>query len=709
MEAAKPPHQKILNGYLIKYSRYQQCPRKRYVVLTYSRITDTKTLYTYKCVKDSASSNNATEVIEMKDYYNVEEYYGSLNKENDNLHFLINNTFVFKCKNCTEKEKWIAAIIKTRYYYNKKLNFFAYYKGIKYDYSQVQTNCQFKTLTIMATNRCNNDNKTVWIPIQLISTANSSKKGKFLLNIEYSNRVSIGILFEIINKIIQNLEPIYPKCVKMEKIWCGISEYGEKCTSFIQSDVGGTSELKGVKDQIYLDCDVRFGAKEHDIEIGDTIMKKMITEYDRNIIMKRGLTLDACFMQSPIRDLSCNIKHNGINGTVSKNNGMKNNNNINICEYGLECKTYLKMKNNFEFTKKNYRHLIEYNHFNNNFYNKPVCKYGDQCAIFLRMCKHPKQNINTKSNTQNNGDFDLFVDECHLLVYRHPPRVDRLIRLSSNINSSITINNSSISNSISAANVVNGCFDSKIDDYTHGLILEVIENGFEQDLCLNENDFKHKRYSIMKKVNLKLECLHHHKSCQCLSRSEMLALILYTDSNCGYDLCKSQCNGNYNKWKIFDRLLHKAIVCLHKRQKDYFINDFKLYSRLIIANDEKINNEVLNLRIQNKIIPYFSTYISTSYIKDVALCNLNCQQKENRCLLIEMDGQSIMNEFVCCAVDWISNFGDECEILISRSVKHNGNTKAMLSLTQQELKICKKFQISRDDHDEKRGVFETSA
>ena len=106
--------QSIHSGWLRKYSRVKHTLRKRFVVLTnITRNGDKKIISTYKMEKDANDEKNATEIIEVNDVYNVMEYYGSLNKTNDNKHFIVNDKFVFQCDSPQQRELWISKIIKT--------------------------------------------------------------------------------------------------------------------------------------------------------------------------------------------------------------------------------------------------------------------------------------------------------------------------------------------------------------------------------------------------------------------------------------------------------------------------------------------------------------------------------------------------------------------------------------------------------------------
>ena len=53
-----------------------------------------------------------------------------------------------------------------------------------------------------------------------------------------------------------------------------------------------------------------------------------------------------------------------------------------------------------------------------------------------------------------------------------------------------------------------------------------------------------------------MDSVYHKKLGQPLNRGQMMALILYTSGDCNYDMCKSQREGDYTKWVVFDSLLH---------------------------------------------------------------------------------------------------------------------------------------------------------
>ena len=152
----KSSNKTVFEGWLIKYSKYMHAPRSRYVKLIQSydkkQKYTVKTMYTFKRGKNDFSKNLsqnlystpsfeknrfhlliqpnntqdtgaqdlslATEQIEIYDIYNVQEYYGVLNKSKDNCHFLVNDMFVFKAANFQERLRWMKKIISECYEIN---------------------------------------------------------------------------------------------------------------------------------------------------------------------------------------------------------------------------------------------------------------------------------------------------------------------------------------------------------------------------------------------------------------------------------------------------------------------------------------------------------------------------------------------------------------------------------------------------------------
>eukprot|EP01083_Nonionella_stella_P246949 856776_1 len=133
----------------------------------------------------------------------------------------------------------------------------------------------------------------------------------------------------------------------------------------------------------------------------------------------------------------------------------------------------------------------------------------------------------------------------------------------------------------------------------------------------------------------------------------MLSLILYTGCECNYDLCASQRDGDYSKWKWFDHCLYEAIRRLSQRERGCF----SVYSGLN------------NVKLPTKSVKcgYFKTYVSTAWNKDVAQAFMG----NDKGMIINIDKEFKNDDYVyCCDVSWISKFPDECEVLFARSMRY---------------------------------------
>ena len=198
----------------------------------------------------------------------------------------------------------------------------------------------------------------------------------------------------------------------------------------------------------------------------------------------------------------------------------------------LHCPIYYAMKEKYEWNAENLKHLNTFNHHKDEFTEKSECKYGDECKTYRRL---------------ENG-HDKLYDECHMKLYRHPPR-SRIINLSKNINSFTAsiykcpdtrrINRSDSLETYGGwgkgRKKINAKAENHVfypgDGHLWLLIKEVKSNGYKNDLCLkcgkNDTCF-HKEISILKIVNKKMKHAMHKKLGYPLRRDQILALILYT-------------------------------------------------------------------------------------------------------------------------------------------------------------------------------------
>eukprot|EP01084_Bolivina_argentea_P015007 28067_1 len=259
-----------------------------------------------------------------------------------------------------------------------------------------------------------------------------------------------------------------------------------------------------------------------------------ITKYNQKDIVEKGLKL---FITNDYRDfhkiydMTITCQYLQTNDDEKKSND----------EHEInppKCPIYIAMKEHYNYNENNLTHLYEFTHFHDEYNEKPICKYAQKCKSFIRL---------------QNGDNRL-DDRCHIKLYRHPPRNNRQIMLSENINKFICNQNIEQNQTYNAKG-------ASLD----GLIGEVIQNGYKYDLCLecsSSDDCKHSEYSILKIVDDKLNHQKHKQLGSILNKCQMLALILYTGCDCNYDLCKSQRNDDYNKWQKFDYCLYSAIKSL---------------------------------------------------------------------------------------------------------------------------------------------------
>ena len=131
-----------------------------------------------------------------------------------------------------------------------------------------------------------------------------------------------------------------------------------------------------------------------------------------------------------------------------------------------------------------------------------------------------------------------------------------------------------------------------------------------------------------------------------------MTLVICIGGECNYNLCKSQRNGDFKKWKWFDFCLYWGISKLSEQET----GSFPVYSG------------ICGVKLKEKIVTggHFVTYVSTSWNEDVAR-----QFVGGDGMIIKVDRTYKDNwDVFCCDVSWISSFANECEILFARSMKH---------------------------------------
>eukprot|EP01084_Bolivina_argentea_P096779 173977_1 len=266
------------------------------------------------------------------------------------------------------------------------------------------------------------------------------------------------------------------------------------------------------------------------------ICNKSIKEYSKDEIKSKGFRIgvENCFVHK--------IQNNNITCKYMEDNKTDD---------PLYCPIYLSMKEAHEYSVDHLSHICEFQHFKDEFTQKVKCRYGDECYSFVRLDK---------------GGATI-KDQCHLKIFRHPPR-RRLIKLQDNMKQFLVNKNVTHNHGI---HIPVG-YDEKVfnynqaDGYLNALIFEVIFNGFKSDLCLQTEDIDNDIFSILQIVDQKMKCKRHQMMQSPLNRGEMLAFLLYTGCECNYDLCSSQRNGNYQKWKWFDFCLFNGIQKLSAKE-----------------------------------------------------------------------------------------------------------------------------------------------
>ena len=498
-------------------------------------------LFDNKKDRDAQKLNKSIKTFHIKSAIDdIYEYFPFGNKHKREYYCILNlspnEQYVFKCNNEKQRALFIDAICEKVYYQDDDIT-----KIYRYTYNNYSCRFIFQYKPIY--NHIKYDNKhdlNKWFHVAI---SISEYNYKFLLSIQRNSPFMIKMrdLKGMINFMIKH----YFEITKFEG--CRLSkddQTSDKIKSIVTKD-------------------------------------SMINETDQQLISKHGLVVGCNCNKTPTTPVLHGINCNKENKNEKKsddlkemdNNNSNSNNNIicnNECKYGFNCEIYKKVKNNYEYSKENYLHLNEKNHFGFDYSNKPQCRYKLECKAFKRVSR-----INENSNDFNCNRFD---DLCHLCVYRHPPRIIRNDNIMGNYNTLFNFKKKKKNDNMNQFVSTNKMIYSYVSyrNSMNSLIYEVLSNGFEKGLCLESDDLKNQHYSLLKIVNQKLQSKLHKKYYKNALADErhydarvlMLSLLLYTGCDCNYDLCKSQRNGDYEKWLAFDNCLYAAISRLHEME-DY--------------------------------------------------------------------------------------------------------------------------------------------
>ena len=665
------------SGWVYKYSkstitRQLQLVKKYAVFLIEPNIDKksiSKRLYIFKD-DQTIDAQYASESITIKDESQIDRYFGKFNKENDNNHFNIDE-FVFKCDNSTMRNEWIGCLLNVVYY---DMTIKQDNMSLRIEYKKKINGKKYKILHIIANGETIVKIDITYETIGKISPFGDNGSSMFIVesndNIRY---VFVCHSIDKRNEWVTQLQGIRyydltkdKFCLKVKKM----NKNGDyKQLLIMNSESNQIVEKIDIFD-VYKNVVEYFGIlssfERVDIDDGD--------KFDNcHFIVNNEIVIKCKPAQEPWmvnivnnseKDESCSqwitqLITTDNQDSADKSKESEHKNNEKMCEKGVLCPMYVSIKesveknanknaNNFNFKQIDYWHVIEYNHYLNNDENKPSCPYdGLNCDSFKRF-------------DNGKGKYALTdMDKIHLAIYKHvdDEKVNKLTRLHTDnrFNKLCVIKNS---------NDLKIGFNKPAWGGIHGLIQEVIKNGFTKDLfqlCLEDPapsiyDIKNNKFNkILEMVNEKYDHIKHKEYGKPLRRVGLLALILYTCGDCNYDLARCHRNRNYDKWAIFDGYLRYAIEKLHHKEDKSILTNMKLYSGL-----KKV--EMKTKLLENC---YFPTFVSTTYDKEISMEFIKNDDKREG-MLIEF-AKDTVNQFVCCNVTWISKFPHECEILIARN------------------------------------------
>ena len=82
---------------------------------TNSTTLDAKTLHLFdnQADRDEEKIKNVVQSIDILNHFDVYEYFGNLNTNKDDKHFILNGKYIFRCQNQTQRELFINAIIES--------------------------------------------------------------------------------------------------------------------------------------------------------------------------------------------------------------------------------------------------------------------------------------------------------------------------------------------------------------------------------------------------------------------------------------------------------------------------------------------------------------------------------------------------------------------------------------------------------------------
>ena len=328
----------------------------------------TKTLHAFAHKKEASNTNNALLSIELDmNDYNVTEYYYpnvesllkrlNINKkcsetEDLDVYFIVHDKYYFRCESCRVRNDWISAIVSKSHYVNEidRRNCKPYngasISNVKYSY-RLYDNYNKNSADEKKNDGDQGSNLMGWllssvkfcVDIRFVPL-NRARDKHYNIKLSFADKENYKkTTLSIFCKIALNIlaQQLYPKQTKQD--WCKL----------VYS--GGTLPCGNLRDFINNNVKNLIDSYGQGKSVSNVIIEYDTTYY-------HGFSLnDSCF--------------------VGKFDA--------TCKDGINCLIYLNMKHNYMFTKENYEHMVNFNHFKQDLSDKPVCKYGDKCYSFDRM------------------------------------------------------------------------------------------------------------------------------------------------------------------------------------------------------------------------------------------------------------------------------------------------------------------------------------
>ena len=406
-----------------------------------------------------------------------------------------------------------------------------------------------------------------------------------------------------------------------------------------------------------------------------------------------------CPILSPILKIHDKNGHKNYNG-----NSYTNYNNMDMIKYSVN---YSKLKalsvNGIASIKD---HLSYYQHFYPLFhFSRAICDQGESCPILKKLLLTGYFDCNVKGLTD--------LEQIHIKLFKHisiARNNEEKTRKKKQKYFEFVKNEDAIQSEKPTKTLMQDVSDviDKNIEYLRvfGLIIEVITNGYEKDLSPKDlddeietkfddqeskqthakryrlmveifekdefdfqmlHDMLHDEYGIMDHLDALVDHPRHVLFKKPLYLYELLALYLYCNGDCNYDLSKTLRNNNFTKWKLFDRWLAVAIDKMARWQR--YTDNTNIYSGMVsvIIDKKDIPDDNKPLYMILKCYQSFSTSLDEAKIfagSDGMIIGLNLSKWKN---CGQTTPVSQLTAIKACDVSWLSNYKNEKEILVSRS------------------------------------------